>query len=224
MKVAEPTIERMVQYHRLLETLRSEGHEVISSRQMGEMLGIKASQVRKDLSYFGEIGKRGVGYNVGRLSDHIMNVLSSPRVWKVALAGVGNMGAALLANEAFRGAKMSIEALFESDASKIGREISGVRCWHFDEMPTVMRDLGTEILILAVPAKAAQICVDLAIESGSLRGVLAITQGTLVVPPEILVMRVDMLAEMEKLFFFLKQPKSADGYPKDQTIGGHVFG
>lgn len=208
MKVAEPTIERLVQYHRLLETLREEGHRVISSQQIGEMLGFKASQVRKDLSYFGEIGKRGVGYHVGRLCDHIVEILSSPRVWRIALAGVGNMGAALLANSAFRSSKMRFEALFDADPQKIGREISGVYCWNYTDMPTVMADKKIEVLILAVPARAAQSCVDLAISSGTLRGVLAFTQGSLVVPREILVVRVDILAELEKLLFFLKQPEA----------------
>lgn len=207
MKVAEPTIERLVQYHRLLETLREEGHRVVSSQQIGEMLGFKASQVRKDLSYFGEIGKRGVGYHVGRLCDHIVEILSSPRVWRIALAGVGNMGAALLSNNAFRSSKMHIEALFDTDPAKIGREISGVHCWNYTEMPAVMAEKKIEVLILAVPARAAQSCVDLAISSGVLRGVLAFTQGSLVVPNDILVVRVDILAELEKLLFFLKQPE-----------------
>ena len=96
MKVAEPTVERLIQYYRLLMLMKEEGRKVVSSLQMGEMLGIKASQVRKDLSYFGEIGKRGVGYHVNRLCAHIENILASPRVWHVALAGVGNLGTALM--------------------------------------------------------------------------------------------------------------------------------
>lgn len=207
MKVAEPTIERLVQYHRLLETLREEGHRVVSSQQIGEMLGFKASQVRKDLSYFGEIGKRGVGYHVGRLCDHIVEILSSPRIWRIALAGVGNLGAALLSNTAFRTGKMRFEALFDIDPQKIGSEICGVHCWNSVDIPQVMNERGIEVLILAVPARAAQSCVDLAISSGRLRGVLAFTQGSLVVPDEILVVRVDILAELEKLLFFLKQPE-----------------
>lgn len=182
---------------------------MVSSQQIGDMLGFKASQVRKDLSYFGEIGKRGVGYHVGRLCDHIVGILSSPRVWRIGLAGVGNMGAALLANAAFRSSKMRFEALFDIDPQKIGREISGVHCWNYTEMPTVMADRKIEVIILAVPARAAQSCVDLAISSGTLRGVLAFTQGSLVVPDDVLVVRVDILAELEKLLFFLKQPEAA---------------
>jgi redox-sensing transcriptional repressor len=208
MKVAEPTIERLVQYHRLLETLKDEGHLVVSSRQIGDLLGFKASQVRKDLSYFGEIGKRGVGYHVPKLCGHSRDILSSPVVWRIAMAGVGNLGAALLSNASFRSSKLSFEALFEADPSKIDREIFGVRCWHFSEMPKIIKEREVDVLILAVPAKAAQTCVDLATTSGGLRGVLAFTQGSLSVPDGILVVRVDILAELEKLLFLLKQSSS----------------
>lgn len=205
MKVAEPTIERLVQYHRLLETLREEGHKVVSSYQIGELLGFKASQVRKDLSYFGEIGKRGVGYHVGRLCNHIMKILSYPSVWRIALAGVGNLGSALLENTAFRSSKMRFEALFDIDPEKTGYSISGVRCWHSSDIPKVMKERNVEVLILAVPARAAQSCLDLAISSGTLRGVLAFTPGSLIAPQEILIFRVDILGELEKLLFFIKQ-------------------
>lgn len=207
MRVAEPTIERLVQYHRLLETLREEGHKVVSSYQIGEALGFKASQVRKDLSYFGEIGKRGVGYHVGRLCNHITEILSYSSVWRIALAGVGNLGKALLENTTFRSSKIRFEALFDIDPEKTGHSISGVPCWHSSEIPRVMRERNVEILMLAVPARAAQICLDLAISSGTLKGVLAFTHGSLVMPQEILVFRVDILAELEKLLFFIKQGK-----------------
>jgi redox-sensing transcriptional repressor len=208
MKVAEPTVERLVQYHRLLEVIRDAGNLVVSSRQIGDMLGFKASQVRKDLSHFGEIGKRGVGYNVGKLCDHIAEILSFPRIWHMALAGVGNLGAAILSNSAFRGPRLNFEALFDVDPQKVGREISGVRCWHSTEMPRVMSERGIEILILAVPSKAAQQCVDLAALSGSLKGILSFTQGALTIPQDILAARVDIMAELEKLLFFLKQARS----------------
>jgi redox-sensing transcriptional repressor len=209
MKVAEPTIERLVQYHRLLETLKEEGNLVVSSQQIGDILGFKASQVRKDLSYFGEIGKKGVGYHVGKLCDHIAAILSSPRVWRLALAGVGNLGIALLRNTVFRNSKMRFEALFDVDPKKIGSEITGVRCWHFTQMPRVMGELNIEVLLLAVPTKAAQTCVDLALSSGTLKGILTFTQGPLLVPDDIIIVRVDILSELEKLFFFLKQSSSS---------------
>lgn len=205
MKVAEPTVERLIQYYRLLKQVEEEGRSVVSSLQIGEMLGIKASQVRKDLSYFGEIGKRGVGYNVMKLCVHLENILASPRVWKVALAGVGNLGTALMGHAAFKSYKFSVEALFDVAPNKVGQEIMGVHCWHIDEIAKVMKERNIEVLILAVPAKAAQSVVDKAIESGVLKGILAFTPATVVIPDSILLYRVDVFVELEKLLFFLKE-------------------
>lgn len=205
MKVAEPTVERLIQYHRLLSQMKEEGRKVVSSLQIGDMLGIKASQVRKDLSYFGEIGKRGVGYHVNRLCAHIDNILASPRVWKVALAGVGNLGTALMGHTAFQSYKFAVDALFDVDAEKVGQEIMGVQCWHVDDIAKVMEERNIEVLILAVPASAAQNCVDKAVMSPSIKGILAFTPATVVVPERILFYRVDIFVELEKLLFFLKE-------------------
>ncbi|MCF0247724.1 MAG: redox-sensing transcriptional repressor Rex [Synergistes sp.] len=205
MKVAEPTVERLIQYHRLLNRLKDEGRKVVSSLQMGEMLGIKAGQVRKDLSYFGEIGKRGVGYHVGRLCTHIEKILAAPRVWRVALAGVGNLGTALMGHSAFKSGNLKVEALFDVDPQKIGKKIMGVECFHIDEMPDVMTERGVDVLLLAVPADAAQECVNRAVRSPSLKGILAFTPATVVVPEKILFYRADVFAELEKLLFFLKE-------------------
>lgn len=205
MKVAEPTVERLIQYHRLLIQMKNEGKKVVSSLQIGEMLGIKASQVRKDLSYFGEIGKRGVGYYVDRLSDHIETILASPKVWKVAMVGVGHLGTALMGHAAFQSYKFEVDALFDVDPDKVGREIMGVQCWHVDEMAEIMNERGIEVLLLAVPATAAQDCVDLAVKSPSLKGILSFTPATVVVPQKVLFYRVDIFVELEKLLFFLKE-------------------
>ena len=205
MKVAEPTVERLIQYYRLLIQMKEEERKVVSSLQIGEILGIKASQVRKDLSYFGEIGKRGVGYHVNRLCLHIENILASPKVWKVALAGVGNLGTALMGHAAFQSYKFDVDALFDVDPEKVGQEIMGVKCWHVDEIAQVMEERDIEVLILAVPASAAQNCVDKAVHSPSLKGILAFTPATVVVPEKILFYRVDIFVELEKLLFVLKE-------------------
>lgn len=205
MKVAEPTVERLIQYYRLLIQMKEEERKVVSSLQIGEILGIKASQVRKDLSYFGEIGKRGVGYHVNRLCLHIENILASPKVWKVALAGVGNLGTALMGHAAFQSYKFDVDALFDVDPEKVGQEIMGVYCWHVEEIAKVIEERGIEVLILAVPASSAQNCVDKAVTSPSLKGILAFTPATVVVPEKILFYRVDIFVELEKLLFFLKE-------------------
>lgn len=204
IKVAEPTVERLVQYHRLLGRLQDEGQRVVSSQQVGDLLGIKASQVRKDLSYFGEIGKRGVGYHVGRLYEHVLRILGSPKTWRVALVGAGNLGVALIGHSVFKNQSFCVEALFDIDPKKVGREIAGVRCWHFDEMIDQLKEREIEILVLAVPASAAQLCVDKAVSSGGIKGILSFSPTTVITPKGVLVYSVDVFAELEKLLFYLK--------------------
>ena len=205
MKVAEPTIERLVQYYRLLELLHEEGRRVVSSQEMGEMLSLKASQARKDLSYFGEIGKRGVGYHVERLYEHIKSILATPRLWRIALVGVGRLGEALLGHKAFQSSKFKILALFDNDPQKTGRSIMGIPCHPIEKMAEVLKEEQVEILILTVPAPAAQACVDRAVSSGTIRGILSFAQSAVIVPKSVLVYHVDIATELEKLLFFLKQ-------------------
>jgi len=205
MKVAEPTIERLVQYYRLLELLHEEGRRVVSSQEMGEMLSLKASQVRKDLSYFGEIGKRGVGYHVEKLYEHIKSILSTPRLWRIALVGVGRLGEALLGHKAFQSSKFKVLALFDNDPQKVGRSIMGIPCYPIEKITETLRQEQVEILILTVPAAAAQGCVDRAVSSGTIRGILSFAQTAVIVPKSVLVYHVDIATELEKLLFFLKQ-------------------
>ena len=204
MKIAEPTVERLVQYHRLLEQLVAEGQKVVSSQEMGEMLSFKASQVRKDLSYFGEIGKRGVGYHVDRLHKHISRILASPRKWSIGLVGVGKLGEALLGYQAFQNDKFLIRALFDVDPDKIGTEIQGIPCYSAEDIAEVIRDKEIEVLILTIPGGAAQHVVDRAARAGTVKGILNFAPVSLSVPENVLLAAVDISVELEKLLFFLK--------------------
>ncbi len=203
-KIAEPTVERLVQYHRLLEQLAAEGQKVVSSREMGEMLSFKASQVRKDLSYFGEIGKRGVGYHVDRLFKHIGGILASPRLWSIGLAGVGKLGEALLGYQAFRNEKFQIKALFDVDPLKIGTQILGTPCYSIEDAPRVLREEGIEVIIITVPTGAAQSVADRVVAAGTVKGILNFPPVTLSVPDSVLLYSVDISIELEKLLFYLK--------------------
>jgi len=190
MRIAEPTVERLVLYYRLLTQLHNEERRVVSSQEIGEMLGLKASQVRKDLSYFGEIGKRGVGYHVERLYKHISDILSPKRLWKIALVGVGRLGEALLGHKALRSEKFRIEALFDNDPSKIGTEICGIPCYNSEDMTEVLREKDIEVIILTVPAGAAQISADRAVAAGTVKGILSFATTSVSVPEDVLVYRV----------------------------------
>lgn len=205
MKVAEPTIERIVHYYRLACRLENSDQKIISSQEIAERLNIKAAQVRKDLSYFGEIGKRGVGYKISELREHLEIVLDSPKRWKVALIGVGNLGMALIGHSDFYNEKFELTALFEIDQKKIGQKFFGIECYDAKEISRILREKEVEVIILAVPDKAAQRCVDAAVASGCLKGVLSFTSAQVTLPENIAYQRVDILAALEKLFFALKE-------------------
>jgi len=205
MKIAEPTVGRLVQYHRLLERLYMEGQKVVSSQEIGESLAFKASQVRKDLSYFGEIGKRGVGYHVEKLYKHIDEILSPPRKWKLGLIGVGHLGSALLGYGALRNDKVEISALFDNDKSKVGKIFYGVECHNIEDAAKIICKDRIEVVILAVPSSAAQSCVDSIVSSGCVKGILNFSPISIVTPPDVLVTSVDISVELEKLLFYLKE-------------------
>ena len=204
LKIAEPTVERLVKYHRLLERLSNEGRTVVSSKEMGEMLAFKASQVRKDLSYFGEIGKRGVGYNVERLYGHIGEILSPPRLWSIGLAGVGKLGEALLGYHAFRSEKFRISALFDVDPLKIGNRIQGTPCFSIEDAPKVLREKNIEVVIITVPRQAAQSVVDVLVSAKTVKGILNFSPAAITVPEGVLLYSVDISIELEKLLFYMK--------------------
>lgn len=210
MKVSEPTVERIVQYHRILRQLQEEDQRVVSSQQIAEILKIKASQVRKDLSYFGEIGKRGVGYHVKRLYKHIADILASPKSWNLGLVGLGSLGQALTRYPPFRSSKYHIEAVFDNDPAKIGRDYGGLHCFHSDEMPRILKEKNIEVLVLTVPPDAAQDCVNKAYKSGVLKGILSFSPTSLVVPKPVLLYTMDISVEMEKLLFYLKENGRSD--------------
>lgn len=204
MRIAEPTVERLVQYIRFLERCRESGKRVVSSQEIGDALGIKASQVRKDLSYFGEIGKRGVGYNVEKLYQHLNSIFAPPKTWKIAMIGVGNLGEALLGYKAFESEKFRIVALFDIDPSKIGRKIHGIHCYDVEEMSKVLNEEGVEVLIITTPASAAQDVVDRATSSAPIKGILNFAPTALVVPEHVILYNVDIFIELEKLLFYIK--------------------
>lgn len=205
MKIAESTVERLVQYQRLLSLFKLSGKKIVSSKEIAEQLCIKATQVRKDLSYFGEIGRRGVGYKVNRLYDHLDKILDTPKCWKVALVGVGNLGMALIGHSDFYSDKFELAALFDVAKEKVGHKFFNIECYDAKEISRIIKEKSIEVIILAVPDSAAQISVDEATASGCLKGVLSFTSAPVTLPDGIAYQRVDIFATLEKLFFSLKE-------------------
>ncbi len=208
-QIGVPTIERIVRYCRYLERLYYvEKRDVISSAEIGEALGLKPTQVRKDLSYFGEIGKRGVGYSVEELYFHLMGILPCPkdcRLFKIALFGAGRLGKALLDYEMFSKRGVDIVAVFDRNRQKVGKTINGRYIYHIDEAETVLRAQNVSIAIICVPASEAQSVADRIVNSGVIKGILNFAPVDLTVPKDILVSNMDISAELEKLIYFIRE-------------------
>lgn len=203
-QITDPTVGRLVAYRRLLMRLVDEGVPVVSSKEMGEMLRIKSSQVRKDLSYLGEFGKRGVGYDVSRLLEDLAGILAPFEMWHIGLVGVGRLGEALLNHRSFLSENYEVTAVFDSNPLKVGNSYAGKMCYHIDDLSKVIIGKNISVLILSVPQQAAQGILDAAVKTGRIEGVLNFSAAVLTAPPEVQIKDVDIFIELEKLLFRLK--------------------
>jgi len=210
-QVSELTASRLSVYLRCLNTLDLAGVKTVSSRTLAEQFHLNAAQIRKDLAYFGEFGVRGVGYYVRELKRHLRVILGIDRTVRVAILGAGNLGLALADYPGFRQEGFEIVALFDADRGKTGRKSrGGVRIIDMTEFRKVVKREHLDIVVLAVPASAAQDVTNAAVAAG-IRAILNFSPGTLKVPPGVKLKNVDLTVSLESLSFFLARGESGDG-------------
>jgi len=206
-KISDSTISRMSTYYRTLTTLIENNVETVSSDEIAEINSITSAQVRKDLSFFGTFGKRGLGYNTVALREHIAKILGLKKQWNIALAGVGNIGKALIDYPEFKKQGFYIKALFDNDPAKVGKTEHGLKIHHIDNVCTIAKKENIEIAIIAVPAKVAQEVIDLFVQCG-VRAFLNFAQLTIKVPQNVIVKNENMSVELEALSYYLtKNPR-----------------
>ena len=209
-QVSELTAGRLSVYLRCLNTLDAAGVKTVSSRTLAEQFHLNAAQIRKDLAYFGEFGVRGVGYYVRELKRHLRVILGLDRTVRVAILGAGNLGLALADYPGFRQEGFEIAALFDAERSKVGRKSrGGVRILDVAEFRKVVKRESVDIVVLAVPASAAQEVTNTAVAAG-IRAILNFSPGTLKVPPGVKLKNVDLTVSLESLSFFLARGESGD--------------
>lgn len=196
------TVTRLSSYYRLLGEFEREKIETISSERLAERAGVTSAQVRKDLSFFGNFGRRGLGYNARQLRAEIGGILGLTQRWCVALIGAGNLGHALFAYKEFQKQGFHIDHVFDVDPEKVGRDWNGVQISHIDELPRVAAASGIHIAIIAVPVQAAQAVVDAVVEAG-IRAVLNFAPLKLVIPDGVSLRNVDLSIAMESLSYAL---------------------
>jgi len=200
-----PAVRRLSLYLRQLEVFSEENRRTISSRQLGEALGLSDAQVRKDLAYFGQFGHSGIGYRVPELVQRVRRILGTDRLARVLLVGVGNLGRALISFRGFQKRGFELVAVFDNDATKVGQTTNGERQLKIHavaDMPGVVRRQGVRVGILAVPASAAQQVADEMVAAG-VRGILNFAPVRLQVRPEVSVASVDLAIHLEQLSFQL---------------------
>jgi redox-sensing transcriptional repressor len=204
IRVPTPTLERLTTYLRSLIEMGNAGIFTISSAQIETHTHISAAQFRKDLSYFGEFGKPGVGYNVTELEARIARILQIHKVQPIVLVGAGNLGSALVAYPGLEEHKFQIVAAFDNDPQKIGRRLQGMDIIAFERFGEVNGTLRSRMAILAVPAQAAQAAADTMIAQG-IRALLNFAPIPLRVPPTVVVRNVSFLQELAVLSYQLTE-------------------
>jgi redox-sensing transcriptional repressor len=201
-KVPIPTLERLATYLRYLIDLEASSVETISSTEVERQTGINAAQFRKDLSYFGEFGKPGVGYNVVELQGRIARILKIDRDQPVVVLGAGNLGSALVGYPGLREQRFHIVGAFDASEQKIGKKLWDLEIQNIAALRTANERLGAKIAIIAVPAAAAQHVADEAIEAG-VKALLNFAPLILKVPNRIVVRNVSFLQELAVLSYHL---------------------
>ena len=201
-RASASTVARLSGYYRMLGDLHADDVVTVSSDRLAELCGLSSAQVRKDLSCFGNFGRRGLGYNVVALQHKLGDILGLSRRWRVALLGAGNLGLALFAYKAFQRQGFVIAAVFDSDPRKVGQRWGRARIQDIAALPRLAARAPFDIAIVAVPEQAAQRVAEIAVAAG-IRGLLNFAPVKLVIPPHVALRDVDLSIAMESLSYAL---------------------
>jgi redox-sensing transcriptional repressor len=201
-RIAESTVRRLSIYLSFLEEIEAKGVPTTSSDDLARLGGTTSAQVRKDLSFFGSFGKRGLGYSVPELSLRIREILGLGREWNVCIVGAGKIGAALARYAGFADRGFIVKGIYDSDPAKIGTRSGGVTIRNTDELEKDIRAKEYDIAVLTVPPDSAQEIVDRVVRSG-LRAILSFVSTQLIVPDDVELRTVNMAMELEALTFAL---------------------
>ena len=200
-RIPDETVRRLPVYLRGLLFTSKQGERNISSQNLADLVGVNAFQIRKDFSYFGDFGTRGVGYDVEKLAAKIKKILKLDIARKAALVGVGNLGSALLAYHGFATYGFDIAVAFDADPRKVGRKIKNVVIENISYLRTLKRKKIT-LGIIAVPHQAAQVTADKLVKAG-IRGILNFSPCSITVPKKVKVITIDIAMDLARLPYYM---------------------
>jgi redox-sensing transcriptional repressor len=203
-EIPRKTIYRLSLYLRCLQRLKSNAIRTVSSEALAKAAGVKSTQLRKDLTYFGQFGTRGLGYDVEQLSKMISDLLGTTSLQPVILVGIGNLGLALLSYKGFEQEGFEIVAAFDLDVSRKRDKSDATPIYSMDRLAEIVEKRGVKMAIITVPAAAAQEVANQLIDAGIV-GILNFAPIVLHVPDEVMVNNVNLAIELENLSYFIQQ-------------------
>jgi redox-sensing transcriptional repressor len=206
--IPEATVARLPVYLRaLLDLAEGRGQLTVSSEELAHLAGVNAAKVRKDLSYLGSYGTRGVGYDVEYLLYQITRELGLTKDWPAAIVGIGNLGRALASYRGFTERGFRIMALFDVEDAVIGTDVGGLTVRHLDDLKEVATDEEVAIGIIATPPGAAQEVAERLVDAG-VKSILNFAPAVVNVPPDVSVRKVDLSIELQILSFYQQRTQA----------------
>ena len=202
--ISMAVIRRLPKYHRYLGDLLERDVQRISSKELSEIIGFTASQIRQDLNNFGGFGQQGYGYNVEALHNEIGNILGLNKVYNAVLIGAGNLGQAIANYAGFRKAGFKIKALFDANPRMIGLKIRDFEVLDSDNLETFVEENNIDIAILCIPKNGAQDTVDRLVKSG-IKGIWNFAPIDLEVPNGVIVENVNLTESLFTLSYLMKE-------------------
>jgi redox-sensing transcriptional repressor len=206
--IPEATVARLPVYLRaLLELAESRGLLTVSSEQLARLAGVNAAKVRKDLSYLGSYGTRGVGYDIEYLLYQITRELGLTQDWPAAMVGIGNLGRALASYRGFTERGFRITALFDVAEGVVGSEVAGLEVRHLDDLKETVAEDGICIGIITTPPAAAQEVAERFVDAG-VKSILNFAPAVVNVPPDVSIRKVDLSIELQILSFYQQRTQA----------------
>jgi redox-sensing transcriptional repressor len=206
--IPEATVARLPVYLRALTTLADQGTATCSSEELAAAAGVNSAKLRKDLSYLGSYGTRGVGYDVDYLRYQIAREIGVTQDWPVVIVGIGNLGHALANFSGFRSRGFRVVALLDADPARRGERVAGIEVRDFADLGSIVHEHGVAIGVIATPASAAQDVADRMVEAG-ISSILNFAPTVIAVPDGVDVRKVDLSIELQILAYH-EQRKQAE--------------
>ncbi|MDQ2692173.1 MAG: redox-sensing transcriptional repressor Rex [Chloroflexota bacterium] len=201
-KIPDIIIGRLPVYLRALQQLSEKGILTTSSQELGEIIGISAAQIRKDISQFGEFGKQGTGYSVPFLVERLRDILKVHRVWEVVIVGMGDMGHALARYNGFANRGFHVSMVFDNDPNKVGQRVGDYEILDTAELTEKIKQNKIKVAMLTVPAASAQDMTDQLVKAG-VKAILNYAPISLNVPSGVRVQYIDPVTHLQRMTYYL---------------------